>query len=70
MEVTGSSPVGSTNNEKNNKVTKEQIVSIKLKLQDLNTCLQDNRGLMPSDAFYELNIILNTILNRIEINLD
>ena len=56
--------------KKNNKVTKEQIVSIKLKLQDLNTCLQDNRGLMSSDAFYELDIILNTILNRIEINLD
>jgi hypothetical protein len=71
MEVMGSSPVGSTNNEeKNNKVTKEQIASIKLKLQDLNTCLQDNRGLMCSDAFYELDIILSTTLNLIEINLD
>lgn len=70
IKVTGSSPVGSTNNEKNNKMTKEQIVSIKLKLQDLNTCLQNNSGLMSSDAFSELDSIMNSILDQINTNLN
>lgn len=70
IKVTGSSPVGSTNNEKINKVTKEQIVSIKEKLQDLNTCLQNNSGLMSSDAFSELDSIMNSILVQINSNLN
>lgn len=66
----GSNPILSTYNEKINKVTKEQIVSIKLKLQDLNTCLQDNSGLMSSDAFSELDSIMNSILDQINTNLN
>ena len=56
--------------KKNNKVTKEQIVSIKLKLQDLNTCLQNNSGLMSSDVFSELDSIMNRILDQINTNLN
>ena len=51
-------------------MTKEQIVSIKLKLQDLNTCLQNNSGLMSSDAFSELDSIMNSILDQINTNLN
>lgn len=70
MEVTGSSPVGSTNNEKINKMNKELLISMKEKLQDLNTCLQNNSGLMSSDAFSELDSIMNSILNQINTNLN
>lgn len=49
---------------------KELLISIKEKLQDLNTCLQDNSGLMSSDAFSELDNIMNSILNQINTNLD
>lgn len=49
---------------------KELLVSIKKKLQDLNTCLQDNSGLMSSDAFSELDSIMNSILNQINYNLN
>lgn len=70
INIAESTHVGSTNNEKINKVTKEQIVSIKEKLQDLNTCLQNNSGLMSSDAFSELDSIMNSILNQINTNLN
>jgi hypothetical protein len=70
MEVTGSSPVGSTNNEKINKMNKELLISMKEKLQDLNTCLQNNSGLMSSDAFSELDSIMNSILDQINTNLN
>lgn len=49
---------------------KELLVSIKEKLQDLNTCLQDNSGLMSSDAFSELDSIMNSILVKINYNLN
>lgn len=70
MEVMGSSPVGSTNNEKINKMNKELLISMKEKLQDLNTCLQNNSGLMSSDAFSELDSIMNSILDQINTNLN
>lgn len=66
----GSSPVGSTNNEKINKMNKELLISMKEKLQDLNTCLQNNSGLMSSDAFSELDSIMNSILDQINTNLN
>ena len=56
--------------KKNNKMTKEQIVSIKEKLQYLNTCLQDNSGLMSPDVFSELDSIMNSILDQINTNLN
>ena len=49
---------------------KELLISIKEKPQDLNTCLQDNSGLMSSDAFSELDSIMNSILNQINTNLN
>ena len=70
IKVTGSSPVGSTNNEKINKMNKELLISMKEKLQDLNTCLQNNSGLMSSDAFSELDSIMNSILDQINTNLN
>ena len=51
-------------------MAKELLISIKEKLQDLNTCLQDNRGLISSDAFCELDSILNSILVKINYNLN
>ena len=51
-------------------MTKELLVSIKENVQELNTCLQDNRGLMSFDAFSELDSIINSILNQIDANLD
>lgn len=66
----GSNPILSTYNEKNNKIAKELLISIKEKLQDLNTCLQNNSGLMSSDAFSELDSIINSILNQINYNLN
>jgi hypothetical protein len=56
--------------KKNNKMDKELLVSIKEKLQDLNTCLQNNSGLMSSDAFSELDSIMNSILVQINSNLN
>lgn len=51
-------------------MAKELLISIKEKLQDLNTCLQNNSGLMSSDAFSELDGIMNSILNQINSDLD
>lgn len=51
-------------------MAKELLISIKEKLQDLNTCLQDNSGLMSSDAFSELDNIMNSILVKINYNLN
>lgn len=42
------------------------ITSIKEKLQDLNTCLQINRGLMCPDAFAELDKAINDILKELD----
>ena len=51
-------------------MAKELLVSIKEKLQDLNTCLQNNSGLMSSDTFSELDSIMNSILVQINSNLN
>lgn len=51
-------------------MNKELLISMKEKLQDLNTCLQDNSGLMSSDAFSELDSIMNSILDQINTNLN
>ena len=66
----GSNPILSTYNGKINKMAKELLISIKEKLQDLNTCLQNNSGLMSSDAFSELDNIMNSILDQINTNLN
>lgn len=66
----GSNPILSTYNEKINKMAKELLISMKEKLQDLNTCLQNNSGLMSSDAFSELDSIMNSILDQINTNLN
>ena len=46
-------------------MNKKLLISIKEKLQDLNTCLQNNSGLMSFDVFSELDSIMNSILNQI-----
>jgi len=51
-------------------MNKELLISMKEKLQDLNTCLQNNSGLMSSDAFSELDSIMNSILDQINTNLN
>lgn len=51
-------------------MAKELLISIKEKLQDLNTCLQNNSGLMSSDVFSELDSIMNSILDQINTNLN
>lgn len=51
-------------------MNKELLKSMKEKLQDLNTCLQNNSGLMSSDAFSELDSIMDSILDQINTNLN
>lgn len=42
------------------------ITSIKEKLQDLNTCLQINRGLMDPGAFAELDKTMSVLLKELD----
>lgn len=42
------------------------LTSIKEKVQELNTCLQDNSGLISPDAFGELDNIMGDLLTQLD----
>ena len=44
----------------------ELLTSIKEKVQELNTCLQDNSGLISPDAFGELDNIMGDLLTQLD----
>lgn len=44
----------------------EPLKSIKEKVQELNTCLQDNSGLISPDAFGELDSIMGDLLTQLD----